>query len=347
MSYMLKEIKQQIEVIPLSVEKNLNMAKRICEKIKKYNIRFIEFLARGSSDNACMFGRYFLAYLHGIPTGLLAPSLFSLYKSKKPNLNNIMIFGVSQSGETPEILEVLQKAKKYGAYTVGITNNINSTMSKIVDDVLFLHAGEEKAVPATKTYTAQLAVFYLLGFTLNDDTRMLKKFLTSVPKYIKKILDMEEQIEDIAKLYRFANDMIVLGRGLNFSTALEHALKLKETCYIKAEAFSSSDFLHGPIAMVREDLPIIIYAAKDPTFLHVYKVAKRLKEEFNTELLSITTEKKLAEISRNIIKIPSDLDPLFSPIVFIVAGQLLCYYIAKYRNINPDSPRGLRKVTAG
>lgn len=347
MSYMLKEIKQQTEIIPLSVEKNLNTAKRICKKMNEYNIRFIEFLARGSSDNACMFGRYFLGYLQGIPTGFLAPSLFSLYNTKKLNLNNVMIFGVSQSGETPEILEVLQKAKKYGAYTVGITNNFNSKMGKIVDDILFLYAGEEKAVPATKTYTAQLAIFYLLGFILDNNMKMLKRFVNSVPKYINKILDMEKQIENIAKLYRFANDMIVLGRGLNFSTALEHALKLKETCYIKAEAFSSSDFLHGPIAMVREDLPVIIYAANDATLSHVFKVAQRLKEEFNTELLSITTEKKLSRFSKNIIKIPTDLDPLFSPIVFIVAGQLLCYYIAKYRNINPDSPRGLKKVTSG
>ncbi|MCS7228069.1 MAG: SIS domain-containing protein, partial [Endomicrobia bacterium] len=331
MSYMLKEIKQQPEVIPLTVEKNLVGAKRICEKIRKYNIRVIEFLARGSSDNACMFGRYFLGYLQGIPTGFLAPSLFSLYNTKKLNLQNVMIFGVSQSGETPEILTVLQKAKKYGAYTVGVTNNINSKIADIVDDILCLYAGEEKAVPATKTYTAQLAIFYLLGFIFENNTAMLKKFVNKVPRYITKVIDIEDQIAEVAQRYRFANNMIVLGRGLNFATALEHALKLKETCYIKAEAFSSSDFLHGPIAMVEQDLPIIVYAPKDATFPHLFSVTKRLKEEFNAEILAITTENKLLKFTDNIFKISKEVIPLFSPILYIVVGQLLCYYIAKYK----------------
>lgn len=347
MHYMLQEIRQQPELIPVTVEKNLAVAKRVCENIKKYNIRLIEFLARGSSDNACMFGRYFLGYLQGIPTGLLAPSLFSLYNTKKLDLNNVLIFGVSQSGETPEILTVLQKTKKYGAYTVGITNNPKSKIEKVVDDIIYLYAGEEKAIPATKTYTAQLAVFYLLGFTLENKMKMLKKFVDSVPKFIKEVLNMEEEIANIAQRYRFANDMVVLGRGLNYATAMEHALKLKETCGIKAEAFSSSDFLHGPIAMVREDLPVIVYAAKDPTFQHLYNVTKRLKKEYNTEILAITSENKLLKFVKNIIRISKKLHPLFSPIVYIVAGQLLSYYIAIHKNMNPDVPRGLKKVTTG
>lgn len=345
MDNMLKEIRQQPTVVPRTVERNLDVVKKICDEIKKRDIRFIEFLARGTSDNACMFGRYLLGYLHGIPTGFVAPSLYSMYDVKW-NLKNVLVFGVSQSGETPEILEVLYKAKKYGAYTIGITNKINSSITKIVDDVIYLYAGEEKAIPATKTYIAQLTVFYLIGFMLAKNQKFIDILANSVPKYIKKILSMEEQIKSIAQRYRFVNNIVVLGRGLNYATALEHALKLKETCYIKAEALSASDFLHGPIAMMREDLPVIIYAPKDPTFEHLFNVVQRLKKEFNTEILSISTEEKLSKYS-TLIKIPKEVNFVFSPIVYIVVGQLLSYYIAKIKNINPDSPRGLKKITNG
>jgi glucosamine--fructose-6-phosphate aminotransferase (isomerizing) len=346
MDYMLKEILQQPSIISKIVKKNFDNIKKICEKIKKQDIRFIEFVARGSSDNACMFGKYFLEYMCGIPTGLMAPSLFSLY-NEKTNLKNVLVFGVSQSGQTPEILEVLKKAKKCGAYTIGITNNPKSDIINIADDSILLNAGKEQAVPATKTYTAQLAVFYMVGFILSEKFEMLNKFVVQVPKFINEIFDREKEIKSIAEQYRFVRDLVVLGRGLNFSTAMETALKLKETCYVKAEALSASDFLHGPIAMIGQDLPVIIYAPKDPTFEHLYNTAKRLKEEFNAEMLIISTEKKIAKFAKNKVLISKKVLPLFSPIVYIVVGQLFAYYLAKSKNINPDNPRGLRKVTIG
>ena len=344
MSYMLKEIKEQPIVIHKMVKNNLEVIKKICEKIKKYDIRFIEFLARGSSDNACMFGRYFMGYLVGIPTGLLAPSLFSLYNSKF-NLKNILVFGVSQSGETPEILEVLAKSRKYGAYTIGITNVVNSTISKIAEDVIYLHAGKEKAVPATKTYTAQLSAFYLIGFVLQNNKIMIEKLKTMVPKYITKTLSLEPFIANIAERYRFVNSMLILSRGLNYATALETALKIKETCYIKAEALSTSDFLHGPIAIVKEDLPIIVYASQDPTFDHIYKVVNRIIKEYNAETIVVSSNHKILNLSKIKVPLPGTIDPIFSPIVNIIVGQLLAYYIAKVKNINPDNPRGLKKIT--
>jgi len=346
MDYMLKEIQQQPVIIPKTVKKNFNIIKKICDKIKTYDIRFIEFVARGSSDNACMFGKYFLEYMYGIPTGLMAPSLFSLY-NEKTNLKNVLVFGVSQSGQTPEILEVLKKSKKCGAYTIGITNNPKSEIVNIADDVICLNAGKEQAVPATKTYTAQLAIFYIIGFVLAEKFKMLDNFVAKVPKFINEIINRKEEIKFIAQQYRFARDLVVLGRGLNISTAMETALKLKETCYVKAEALSASDFLHGPIAMVGQDLPVIIYAPKDPTFQHLFDTAKRLKNEFNTEMLIISTEKEITKFTNNKVLIPKKVEPLFSPIVYIVVGQLFAYYLAKSKNINPDNPRGLKKVTIG
>jgi len=346
MDYMLKEIQQQPSIIPKAIKRSCNIIKKICDKIKRYDIRFIEFVARGSSDNACMFGKYFLEYMSGIPTGLMAPSLFSLY-NEKTNLKNVLVFGVSQSGQTPEILEVLKKSKKCGAYTIGITNNPKSEIVNITDDVICLNAGEEHAVPATKTYTAQLAIFYAIGFILAEKFKMLDSFLDKVPQLINEIINRKEEIKTIAQQYRFVRDLVVLGRGLNFSTALETALKLKETCYVKAEALSASDFLHGPIAMVGEDLPVIIYAPKDPTFKHLFNTAKRLKHEFNTDILIISTEKEITKLANNKVLISKKVEPLVSPIVYIVVGQLFAYYLAKCKNINPDNPRGLKKITIG
>jgi len=344
MDYMLKEIHQQPYLISKVIKKNFNLIKNICDRIKNLDIRFIEFVARGSSDNACMFGKYFLEYMCGIPTGLMAPSLFSLY-NEKTNLRNVLVFGVSQSGQTPEILEVLKKSKKCGAYTIGITNNPKSEMVNIVNDVIFLNVGEEKAVPATKTYTAQLTVFYMIGFVLSEKFKMLDEFTKQVPKFISEMIDKEKEIKSIAEQYRFVQNLVVLGRGLNFSTALETALKLKETCYIKAEALSASDFLHGPIAMIGPDLPVIIYAPKDPTFQHLYNTAEKLKNEFKAEMLIVSTEKNIIKFAKNKVLISKKVNPLFSPIVYIVVGQLLAYYLAKSKNINPDNPRGLKKVT--
>lgn len=346
MHYMLKEILEQPKAIKRVIENNMEVSRDIKMKLKSRDIRFILFCARGSSDNACTFGKYFLEMTTGIPSGLVAPSLFSSYKAKF-NLKNVLIFGVTQSGETPEILRVLDMAKKYGAYTVGITNNPRSTISKIAEDLVCLYAGEEKAVPATKTYTAQLSTFYLLGWSFVDNSEWIEKFIDVVPSTIQLIIQKYKSfIEEIAKTFKFVNSMIVLGRGLNYATALETSLKLKETCYIKSEALSASDFLHGPIAIMREKIPVLVYLPKDPVYEHIKGVVERLKKEFDADMIIVSENNEIKNYTKNLLKVPK-LDYVFTPIVYIVLGQMLAYYTSITKGINPDSPKGLKKITVG
>lgn len=345
MHNMLKEIKQQPKILFDLININLLKIGEIVKDLKDKKIRFVYLLGRGSSDNACTLGKYLIEYINGIPCGLVSPSIFSFYNAKL-DLNNVLMIGVSQSGKTAEILEVLDKAKKYGAHTIGITNVFNSDISKVAHNTIYLYADEEKSVPATKTYTAQIVSFYILSFLLADKKNYIKH-LKKIPSYVEKIIKTKEkEIKFIAPRFRFADTILVLGRGLNYSTALETSLKLKECCYIKSEAMSASDFLHGPIAMMKEDIPVIIYMPEDPLIRHLTGVVKRLKEEFNSENYIISSANYLRRYAYHFISMPS-FYPIFSPILYIPVGQLLAYYISINKGINPDQPRGLKKVTQG
>ncbi len=341
MSYMLKEIEQQPEVIKNTVRKNESAITVICREINKRNINFILIAARGTSDNAATFGKYLFEYINGIPSGLAAPSLFTLYK-KKLNLKNALVIGISQSGESPDVVEVLKQSKKQGAYCVAITNQKESEITKNADVVLYCYAGKEKSVPATKTYTAELALLYLLSFHLAKKKKELELF-NKVPEYIEKILLQKKYIQEKVEQYKFIDKCIVLGRGLNYATALETALKIKETSYLKAEALSGADFMHGPIAVIDKNFPVILFAPPDATFNSMFEVAKKLKQK-QAERIIVSSEKKILKLATLPIEMPK-IETIFTPIIYIITGQLFAFYLCITKGYNPDKPRGLNKIT--
>ncbi|MDK2946557.1 MAG: hypothetical protein PWQ85_1342, partial [Geotoga sp.] len=180
-----------------------------------------------------------------------------MYYKTPPNLKNAMVIGISQSGETKDVNEVLKIAKKENAFTIGITNNLNSTMAKILgEDILYLNAGVEKSVAATKTFVSSLAILLFLTNIINGEDLEINK----LKKLVDYVISKEKVIKEIAKMFVFAQDLIVLGTGYNYSIALEGSLKLKETCYINAQGMSTIDFVHGPLAMLEPNIPIIIFA---------------------------------------------------------------------------------------
>lgn len=338
---MLKEIAQQ----PTVLEKTIKAESKKLDKIGKFllnrDVDLIVLVARGSSDNAALFGRYLLETTCGIPVSLSAPSVYTLYKSKL-NLNRALVVGVSQSGEGSDINQVLENAKKYGAFTLGITNNSKSEITKIADETLLIQTGKEKSVAATKTYTGQMLHFYLLANALAKSSKRID--LEKIPYFTDEALKLQPRIKEIAERYTFMENCVVVGRGLNYGNSFELALKLMETCYVVAERFSSADFFHGPLAIVERRFPMIMFAPKGVTKKSNIDLLKRLKD-LNADSFTITNDDQIAKLSSRSIKMSVEIDEFLSPIPFVIPAQLFAALLSEAKGLNPDEPRSLSKVT--
>jgi glucosamine--fructose-6-phosphate aminotransferase (isomerizing) len=342
---MLAEILEQPVALERTLRRTLAKARRFRETLRKRDIRMVILVARGTSDNAATFGRYLIEITTGLPVSLAAPSIHTVYKTNL-RLSNTLVVGISQSGAGPDINQVLESSRQRGALTLGITNEPDSPMTKAVDECWLVHAGKERSVAATKTYTGQLLLLYLLAWSLGAPIGA--KALERIPDHASRTLRLQPQIEELVDRYRFMNHAIVVGRGLNYANAFELALKLMETCYVVTERFSSADFLHGPIALVQADFPVFVFAPPGPTSDQQKSLLERLGGLHADTL--VFTERSFAGHSTKRIVIPhtgSSADPedLYTPIPYIIPGQLFTACLAAAKGINPDAPRQLAKVT--
>lgn len=339
MSLMLQEITEQ----PVVLERTINAEREKLAKLGTFlrdkDIDLIVLAARGSSDNACQFGRYLLEVTTGIPVSLAAPSVFTLYKAK-PNLKRALVVGVSQSGEGVDINNVLETAKDSGAFTLGITNEADSSMAKIADETLLIHAGREKSVAATKTYTGQMLHFYLLAAQLADAKIEFEK----IPHFSAQVLQLKSKVEELVERYVFMENCVVVGRGMNYGNSYELALKLMETCYVVAERFSSADFFHGPLAIVERRFPVLMFAPQGVTRQSNVDLLKRL-QELHADSLAITNDDEIAKLSSRTLQMPKEIDEFLSPIPFIIPAQLFAALLSQAKGIDADAPRSLSKVT--
>lgn len=340
---MLNEIRQQPEVVRTLVSAEMENIKALAEEIKNRDINFALIAARGTSDNAAAYAKYLFGILNGLPTGLAAPSIFTLYGGKL-RLNNSLVIGISQSGQAADVIEYLQNSKACGALTACITNVEGSPITKVSDFTILCHAGTEKSVAATKTYTSTMAALALLSFTLAGRNDLIDALDKIGDKIEQVIASLEAEIALKAERYRYMNQCFVIARGVNHATAFEAALKLAETCYVKAVPFSSADFQHGPIAMVDEDTPCILYAPSGVALDSMLDIADKLKQR-NAELVVVSDNEKMLSMATTPFKIPVQLEEELSPIVYITAGQLFAQYLAVAKRHDPDNPRGLSKVT--
>lgn len=350
MSKMLEEIRQQ----PEALERTLRQESRGIEELRasftRKPPRLVVLAARGTSDNAALFGRYLLEITTGIPVSLATPSIFTLYNAGV-DFRDALVVAVSQSGESTDTNFVLQRAREQGAMTLGITNESHSTLAGLAEHVLLVRSGREKSVAATKTYTGQLLSQYLLAYALGapidlDDLR-------SIPEWVEAALKLEPEIAARTERYRFMDHCAVVGRGLNYANAFEFGLKLMETCYVVAERFSSADFLHGPIAMVEHSFPVFMFAPAGVAWPGLAETLDKLAE-LEAETLLITDPSNPAALSRDrrAVTLPIKLtrpgiqpEDLYTPIPYIVPAQILTAYLAEQKGLDPDHPRGLRKVT--
>ena len=342
MSLMWQEINEQPIALEKSKNINVEIILNIVRMIQNKDIKVVFIAARGSSDNAGVFSKYIIEYLTGIPVVLSAPSIMTIYH-KKVNFSDSLIIGISQSGEALDVLEVIKEANKQDAVTIGITNFENSKVAEASKFHLFLNTGVEKSVAATKTFTAQL---YLMAWLVAEWTKndRLKKELEIVPDKMDWLLNSENGIEKCAYNYKTMENCFVLSRGINYSIAMETALKIQETSNVYAIAHATSDFYHGPIAMINEYDPIILFAPDGPCFEDIAKMGRKLKKR-KTPVISISNRMEASEFSDCILKIPSVTNDIISSFYNITVAQLFACQLSLSKGLNPDLPKGLKKVT--
>jgi glucosamine--fructose-6-phosphate aminotransferase (isomerizing) len=339
---MLQEIAEQPDVLRRTIAEERAKVGRLGKFLRERGIDLIVLVARGSSDNAALFGRYLLEITTGIPVSLSAPSVHTLYGARL-NLRRALVVGVSQSGEGEDINLVLENARAGGAYTVGITNEPNSTMTTLVEETLLTHGGRERSVAATKTFTGQMLHFHMLAAALADDDARRIDY-EPIPDWTEAALALRPAVEELVERYVFMENCVVVGRGLLYANAYELALKLMETCYVVAERFSSADFFHGPVAMVERHFPVVVFAQPGVTRGGTTTLLERLRE-LRADTLVITEDARIAQTATRSLVMPAEIDEPRAAIPYIVPAQLFAALLAGCKGLDPDAPRSLSKVT--
>ncbi len=340
---MLDEIRQQPEALERTLQTELRRVERFRELIARRKPRTIVLAARGTSDNAAQFGRYLLEITTGIPVSLSAPSVHTLYGAKMDYRDTLLV-ALSQSGESTDINAVVEAARKQGAITLGITNEAKSALMRTAEHIWFVRAGKEKSVAATKTYSSQLMLMYLLAYALG--ARLKIDDLRKIPAWAASALLLEPEINALSERYRFMEYAVVVGRGLNYANAFEFSLKLMETCYVVAERFSSADFAHGPIALIERNFPVFIFAPSGVTWPSTQLLAQKMRT-LHAETVILTDRKNVeaAAAGTRLICLPERLNELYTAIPYIIPAQLFAASLAAQKGLDPDRPRTISKVT--
>ncbi|GHF77448.1 glucosamine-6-phosphate deaminase NagB-II [Thalassotalea marina] len=322
-----QEAKQAPSVIEGQLAANKELAQAIGAKLREISPKMVMIIGRGSSDHAGVFGKYLIEIEAGVPTFAAAPSVSSVY-GKQLKLDGALAIVISQSGRSPDILAQAEMAKKGGAFVVALVNDETSPLKDIVDEVLPLKAGAEISVAATKSYLATLSALLQLTayWTQNQE---LVEALDTLPAALQAMIDSEPQLT--SQSIEGVKNMVVLGRGLGYAITKEMALKLKEVSSIHAEAFSSAEFLHGPVTLVEQGLAILNAAVND--------------ESANSHEEQITEVTQRGADLVHIRQIDNSVHPRIAPLVVLQRFYLDVAEVAVSRGFNPDEPKGLKKVT--
>jgi len=353
--FMLKEIFEQPEVLRntmrgrlLSAEGNAKLAGLDTNIKELRNINRIIITACGTSYYAGMVGEYMIEDLAGVPVEVEYASEF---RYRNPIIKpGTLVLAISQSGETADTLAALKEAQQKGATALAICNGVGSTIARTSDGGVYLHAGPEIGVASTKAFTSQVTVLAMIALLLGRQRRLsfesgadIVKAMQELPTLVEQTLQLSDQIAGIANKYVKANNFLYLGRHFNYPVAMEGALKLKEISYIHAEGYPAAEMKHGPIALIDENMPVVVIAPKDALFDKVISNVREIKAR-GGRVIAVTTEdcKPLDEFADHLIKVPKTI-PMLMPIVTCVPLQLLAYHIAVLRGNDVDQPRNLAK----
>jgi len=336
-SGMAADIAEQPAVFARLLEEQAGAIASVASSIAERRPRHVVFTARGTSDHAALYAAYLTEIRLGIPAGLVSPSTITVYKAR-PDLRDCLVVGVSQSGESPDLGEVVRVAREQGALTLAVTNAPGSPLAEAAQWHIDIAAGPERAVAATKTYTAELLALLMLVESLRGDGDL--GGLDQLPGLAEETLADTTALE-VAARYRFADRVVTTGRGYAYPTAREAALKLMETSYLAALAFSGADLLHGPLALADPDVPVVAVVGHGPGGQAMRDVLIRLRER-KADVVVVGGEASDVEV-----RIPTPaVEEHLAALLDIIPLQRLALAIALARGENPDAPRGLNKITA-
>jgi glutamine---fructose-6-phosphate transaminase (isomerizing) len=333
---MTDDIADQPAVFAGLLESGVGPIAEVAREVAAWRPRHVIFTARGTSDHAALYAAYLTEIRLGVPAGLASPSAITVYGAR-PDLRDTLVVGVSQSGGSRDLCEVVRVAREQGAHTLAVTNNPASPLAEVAELHVDVAAGHERAVAATKTYTAELLALLLLvesvrgGGRLPDDEQ---RALAELPRHAEAVLADATAVQ-LAARYRFADRLVTTGRGYAYPTARETALKLMETSYVAALAFSGADLLHGPLAMTQPDVPVIAVVGGGPAGASMQDVVARLGER-KADLVTVGPA--------GTIRTPA-VDERYAPLLDILPMQRLALALALHRGEDPDAPRSLKKVT--
>lgn len=332
---MFLEAGQSASVAAAQLTANADKIQALAERLRANPPRVVVTIARGSSDHAATFARYLIETKAGVLTSSAGLSVSSVYDAS-PNLEGALVLAISQSGKSPDLLASAKAAKAAGGYVVALVNVADSPLAELADEVIPLHAGPELSVAATKSYIAALVAITQLIAAWTED-QALTTALSGLPKALAEAwtLDWSGAVERLKP----ARNLYVLGRGVGFGVALEAALKFKETCGLHAEAFSAAEVLHGPMALVKEGFPALVFAQNDESRASVDDMAKGLRERGADVLLAGPGESGAGALPT------LASHPVLEPILMIQSFYRMANALSVARGYDPDSPPHLNKVT--
>jgi glucosamine--fructose-6-phosphate aminotransferase (isomerizing) len=336
---MAAEIREQPEVYTRILRDGQPRIAVVAAAVRARGPRFVLFIARGTSDHAALYAKYLVETHLGLPAGLASPSTMTVYDAH-PTMRDVLVIAVSQSGSSPDLVTPLTRARAGGAITIAVTNAPDSALAQAAEYHLDVLAGPERAVAATKSYTAELLTLSLLIALLAGTDGAGAQVL---PAHAAAILARHAAVEALAVRYRFAEQIVVTARGYNYATAREVALKLMETSYLVAHAFSGADLLHGPMAIIDRGFPVIAIVPSGAGGAALRPVLERLREqEADTLIVGDPDAARLGTVG---LPLPETVPEPLSPLLTILPLQQFAWCLARQRGGDPDQPRGLQKVT--
>ncbi|NOK58521.1 MAG: SIS domain-containing protein [Chloroflexi bacterium AL-W] len=338
------EITEQPAILHDLLAQHMPVVQEVAQAIRRHNPDYVFLAARGTSRHAGTYAQYLWGAFNQLSVALASPSLFTQYE-RPPRLDRALVIGISQSGQSPDIVRVIEVGQRQGSLTLAITNDVNSPLAHASAHVLDTSAGVEMAVAATKTYTAQLMVLAMLSVALNGCVPEQMEALSHVPGLVQQVLAREAELADIAQRYTAMERCIVLGRGYNYASALEWALKLKELTTVAADPYSSAEFQHGPIALASQGTPVFAIVPRDVVSAELETLLHKLVHSQQVRLFTLSDEHHINILAHDSFQLPEGMAPWVSPIVGIVAAQLFCYHLTLAKGCDPMSPPGLHKVT--
>lgn len=339
-SHLYQEIQAQPAVLHRFLAQELEHVEALGAALRKNAITQVVIAARGTSDNAGRYAKYVLGAFNQLQVALATPSLFTHYAAP-PKFERTLVLGISQSGRSPDIIEVLEEARRQEQLTAVITNTPDSPLAEVADHVIGLQAGPERSVAATKSYTASLLAIAALSLSQRGEGFAQ---LQGLPEKVAHTLSLEAEIAQLAKRYRFMQHCVVIGRGFNYATAFEVALKLKELTYTIVEPYSSADFLHGPLALVEQGFPVMVFAPRGRLDSEHQAFMRQIQGRLAEVLCISDVPESLAEGDLG-LQLPVGVAEWLSPLTAVIPGQLLALHLAAQRGFDVDQPRAIRKVT--